>query len=186
MTAVGVLALANIVAFGPLYLSGCGVKAPPQLSPVGDTAYYARRVMGLVEELQLAATEGEAAGAVSKADARKIVEATVIAGKAGQDLASALRAGADATSSRGRAIAIIKQALDDLPRHLSDSTQALVRPYINAVMVLLTVFEPVRDVHFMDKDSTLDRVAIPNCRYCHEQLPPPRQAGAATLVQGGE
>lgn len=121
--------------------AGSRLAPPPQLSPVGDTAYYARAVIKLVNQLQGAAIDAEAAGVMKTDDARKIIEATRLANEAGVELAAALKAGQSATTSRERAIAMIRQALTDLPPKLNDHDRAIVQPYVTGVLTLLTVFD---------------------------------------------
>jgi hypothetical protein len=137
---------ASVLAISLLALAGCdacvtgGLKPPPQLSPIGDTAFYARRAIQAVSELQEVAAEGEVAGVISTEDARKIMEATKTAGKAGVDLSSALKAGVSEVGARDRAVAVFRQALLELPGHLSENTRNMVEPYIQAALTLLTVF----------------------------------------------
>jgi len=133
------VALTVCLALG---LGACGGKlAPPvQLTPVGDIAWYANHALAVVDTLQQVAIDGESAGVISRNDARRIVEATKAAGLAGVDLHNALAAGADAVTARNRAVAIIRRALSDLPNRLSPHAASLVRPYVSAVLTLLTVF----------------------------------------------
>lgn len=117
------------------------LKAPEQLTPIGDVAWNARTAIRLVDELQRTAIEGEKAGAIRTEDAKKIVEATVLAGEAGVTLSRSLAAGAAETGARAQAVAAFKQALADLPAKLSPNTQKVVAPYVTAILTLLTVFE---------------------------------------------
>lgn len=116
------------------------LSAPAQLSPIGDTAYYARHITKAIDTLQDVAKDGEASGVINREDARLIVEATVKSGKAAVDLAKALEAGASETTARNQAIAVIRQLLTDLPSHLSKSAADLISPYISVILTLLTVF----------------------------------------------
>ncbi len=121
--------------------AGCAsLKAPEQLTPVGDIAYYANYALDGVETLQRVAIDGEAAGAISRDDARTIVSATKVAALAAKDLASALKAGLPEVEARNKAVAIIREALSNLPRRLDENTRKLVAPYIQGVLGLLTVF----------------------------------------------
>lgn len=120
--------------------AGSRLAPPPQLSPVGDVAYYARTAIKLISELQSAAIDGEAAGAIKTDDARKIIEATKTAGQAGVELASALQAGQSATTAKARAVAMIRQALTDLVPQLDDHSRKIAQPYVTGILTLLAVF----------------------------------------------
>jgi hypothetical protein len=115
-------------------------KAPPQLSPVGDVAFYAHRVLLGIEAIQSIAIEGEAQGVIKTEDARKIVEATKRSAEAAGVLIDALRAGSAAASEKERAIKMISAALEGLPDVLDPKTGDLIRPYVATVLTLLTVF----------------------------------------------
>lgn len=141
--ASAVIALAVVVSFTPAYLmSGCSgrLRAPAQLSPIGDTAFYARRVIHVVAALQQVGIDGQATGAIPEADARKIVQATQVAGQAGVELAAALKAGQTDGTARDKAVAMIRAVLTDLPSQLSPHARAIVQPYIQTALTLLTVF----------------------------------------------
>jgi CTP:molybdopterin cytidylyltransferase MocA len=123
--------------------AGCGgrLRSPQQLSPVGDTAFYARRAIHAINELQIVAIEGEKAGVIKTDDARRIITATKTAGEAGVALSEALKAGASETSARKQALAVIRKALEELPEYLSDQGRQITEPYIQTVLLLLSVFE---------------------------------------------
>lgn len=138
----GVKTLAIFLALPLLALTaqGCaGVKAPAQLTPVGDTAWYAGKVIAVVDTLQGIAKDGESAGVIQRNDAVKIVTATKVAGQGGVELSNVLRAGND-SAGVARAVAIIRKALLDLPDQLSPSAAAVVRPYVQTALTLLTIF----------------------------------------------
>lgn len=136
------LALLMPISTGVLISTqGCATMTPaPSLSPVGDVAFYARRVILAVEQIQTLAIDGEKSGSISTDDARTIVTATKTAAEAGVSLANVLGAGADATTARQRAAATIKAALDEILPKLSANTRALVEPYVKTALTLLTVF----------------------------------------------
>lgn len=124
-----------------LLLAACThLSPPPQLSPIGDTAFYARRVIQAVGALQQAAIDGEKAGALTISDARQIVNATQTAAKAGGQLADALAAGIEHDTVKAQAIAIIKQVLVELPGNLSAHGKEVVKPYISLINTFLAVF----------------------------------------------
>lgn len=121
---------------------GCAttMKPPESLSPVGDAAFYARRVVLAVEQIRTLAIDGEKAGAISTDDARTIIEGTLAADKAGQSLAEVLKAGGGDSSAKQRWAAAIRKALEEVVPKLSPNTQTLVGPYIKTTLTLLTVF----------------------------------------------
>jgi hypothetical protein len=132
--------LQTALALAFITLGCAGLKPPPQLSPIGDIAFYAEKTLVAVESLQHFAIDGEAAGAISTNDAKTIIEATKVAGQAGQDLKRALKAGASETAAKNQAVAAIRSALDSVPKRLSPETAAIVAPYIQTVTTLLEVF----------------------------------------------
>lgn len=124
-----------------LVTQGCASVRPPEtLSPVGDAAFYARRVILAIDQIQTLAIDGEKSGAISEADARTIVTATGEAAKAGASLAATLRAGTGDASAKKRWAAAIRKALDEVVQKLSPNTQTLVEPYVRTTLTLLTVF----------------------------------------------
>lgn len=132
---------AGVVIVLALLLSACShVTPPPQLSPIGDTAFYARRVIQAVGALQQAAIDGEKAGTIAPNDAAAIVNATRTAAKAGSDLADALAAGVSHESAKDQAVAVIKGVLDKLPENLSPHAREIVAPYISLINTFLSVF----------------------------------------------
>lgn len=132
----------SAVVVAMLLLAACAhVTPPPQLSPIGDTAFYARRVIQAVGALQQAAIDGEKAGALTTQDASVIVNATRQAAQAGSDLADALKAGVSADSAKAQAIAVIKGVLAKLPENLSPHAREIAQPYINLINTFLAVFE---------------------------------------------
>ena len=120
----------------------CGgyLKPPADLSKVGDAAFYAQRLMEQIKAIQAVAKDGEAAGAISRNDAVTIVEATVVAGKAGQELAEALKAGMPEAGAKEQWVKIIREALSSVPAHLDENTQKLISPYLSTALTLLTFF----------------------------------------------
>jgi hypothetical protein len=132
------IAVALLVCSG---LACATLKPPEQLSPIGDTAWYAREVIKGVAGLQQAAIDAEKAGALSVEDARTVVDATKKAGQAGEVLATSLKAGLPQQEAKAKAIAVIREALGELPKHLSKSAGELVTPYIQLVLTLLTALD---------------------------------------------
>lgn len=119
--------------------SACAtVKPPSGLSAVGQIAFYGDRIEKAIGAIQDVAIQGEASKVISTNDARKIIEATKIAGQAGVDLSAALKAGSSAATAKDKAIAVIKQVLTDLPPQLDANTRKLIAPFVSVVMVLLT------------------------------------------------
>lgn len=123
-----------------LFLVACA-HPPPQLTPVGVTAFRADRVIKGIAVLQEFAIEGEAVGVLTTADARVVVEGTRAAGLAGQDLAQSLRATLPEATARAKAIAAIRTALQGIPSRLSPATRPLVEPYITVVLTFLGLLE---------------------------------------------
>lgn len=142
--AAATLIVAAIMSWG-IGLTACAhVTPPPQLSPIGDTAFYAHRVIQAVGSLQQAAIDGEKAGALTTSDARQIVNTTQTAAKAGSQLAGILATGdasRDSAQAKVNLIAIIHKALQELPGNLSAHGKEIVQPYINLINTFLTVFE---------------------------------------------
>lgn len=122
---------------------GCAgrLAAPPQLSTEGAAAFHASRVVRGITELQQVAIRGEAAGVFTRDEARTIVRATGIAGQAGEELAHALRAAADARTAKAKAIAAIRSALTGVPARLSPLARSQIEPYIAVVLITLTLLE---------------------------------------------
>ena len=133
---MALLAMASGLA---LSFACAGVKAPPQLSPAGDIAWYANKANVAIAALQQVAIDGEAAGVIQRNDAVKIVEATKVAGTAGVELAEALKAGLDGATARAKAVASIRKAVSDLPGLLSPEASRVISPYVQTVLTLLAV-----------------------------------------------
>lgn len=134
----------NISLIAVIAMMGCvplqHLKAPAQLSPAGDVAYYARHATSVVKELQTVAIDGEASGVIPTSDAKRIIEATLIAGNAGTELAKALKDGVLAKTAKERALVLFRDALTDVMPLLSVNTRKIVQPYVDAALTLLTVF----------------------------------------------
>jgi hypothetical protein len=111
---------------------------------VGDTAFYARRVIQAVDTVVNVAIEAEAAKVLSTADARVVLDGGKIAGQAGVDLSAALKAGATATTARDKAVRTINSAIDSISKNetLSPTTRGLIEPYLQVVRTLLTIWTP--------------------------------------------
>lgn len=126
-----------------LMLASCassGLKPPEELTPIGDISFYSLRLGQAVETLQKVVADGEAAGAINTDDARTIMSATKVASIAGKDLEKALAAGADGATAKAKAIAVFREALENLPPRLNDNTRALVEPYVQTILTLLAFF----------------------------------------------
>ena len=135
-------ALAAVLAL--LYLStiACATLKPPaQLTPIGDTAYYAREIVKGVAALQDSAIDAEKTGALSTDDTRAVVEATKTAAQAAGDLAASLKSGVSQAEAKAKWVGVIREALARVPNHLSDHGKALVAPYIQVVLTLLTALD---------------------------------------------
>lgn len=130
-----------LVALVGVYACTGQLAAPPQLTPVGVTAFHADRAIKGVGVLQDITIAGEAQGAIPRNDARAILEATEIAGKSGQELAGLLRLTLPQPDARQRALAVIRQALTSLPARLSEATRRLVDPYITVILTALAFVE---------------------------------------------
>lgn len=116
------------------------LAAPVQLTPIGDTAFYARRAIQAVDALQAMAIDAESAKVMSTEDARVIVNATKTAGQAGVGLADALKAGSSGATAQDKAVRTIRQAILGIYDQLSPNAQRIAGPYIQTVLTLLTVF----------------------------------------------
>lgn len=114
------------------------LAAPQQLGPAGATAFHADRAIKGISVLQDVVIAGEANKAISTNDARIVMAATEVAGKGGQDLAAALRAGSAGVDARQRAILAIRAALTNVAPQLSPDVRKVVEPYIAVVMTALT------------------------------------------------
>lgn len=129
-----------------LTVVGCGqgYRPPPQLTPVGDVAFYARRVIQAIDTVVTVAIEAEAAKVLSTADARVVLDGGKIAAQAGVDLSAALKAGATAQTARDKAVKTISSAIDSISKNetLSPTTRGLIEPYLNVVRTLLTIWLP--------------------------------------------
>jgi streptomycin 6-kinase len=125
-----------------LLLVDCGgrLAAPVQLSPIGDTAFYARRAIQAVDALQAMAIDAEAANVLPTAEARLIIDATKVAGEAGVELSNALKAGSKGTTDRDKAVRTIRAAIQGAFERLSPASQQVAGPYVTTVLTLLTVF----------------------------------------------
>lgn len=121
--------------------AGSRLAAPPQLSPVGDIAFHATRVVHGIQVLQDVAIQGEAAKALSTKDARAIVAGTKKAGEAGVALAESLRAGTAGATAKAKAVAAIKQALTETSEYVSPETRTTIAPYITVITTALALFE---------------------------------------------
>lgn len=121
--------------------AACTQKTPPQLSPAGAAGYHGYRVLQAVAAIQDTTIMGERNGVIPAKDARIVVQATGIAGKAGSELANALRVGNAATDAKTRALGIIRQALLDVPGQLSPETQKLLEPYFSVALSAISILE---------------------------------------------
>ena len=119
-------------------------KSPPQLTPLGDVAFYARRVIQAVDTVVEVAIQAEAAKVMSTADARAILAGGKIAAEAGVELSAALKAGATGVTARDKAVKTIGTAIDGILKNenLSPQTRGLINPYLQVVKTLLTIWTP--------------------------------------------
>lgn len=117
---------------------GTGLQAPPQLTPIGNIAWYGDEILKQVAVIQQVAINGEAAGAISTNDARTIVAATGTLADAATTLGQALKAGSSATGAKAQAVAAIRSILINLPAKLSPETGKLIAQYAAPILTLLT------------------------------------------------
>lgn len=142
MTKRNTISYATALVLAVVLFEACGrLAAPPQLTPIGDLAYHATRVMSGIALVQQVAIDGEAAGVIATRDARRIVAGTAIAGTAGVDLAGALKAGVSGAAARDKAVRTIRQAFVEVADDLSPEARALIQPYINIVLAAVTLLD---------------------------------------------
>lgn len=121
-----------------LALAACGgVKPPPQLSPVGQVSFYSAKAGEVVASLQKFTIDAELAGVIQKADRQAVGKATEKVSAALIDLEDALAAGSGKADAKKKALAIIAEALRQLPDHLSPDAAKLIQPYIDQILILL-------------------------------------------------
>lgn len=132
-------AKAAIVILALLANQACAALNPTHpLTPIGNTAFRAKQVAIAIGAVQDVTINAEKAGIISTDAARTIIETTRLAAIAGSELISSIQASGSATTDRGKAIAVIRQLLTDLPNRLDPAAAQLIRPYCTAVVALLS------------------------------------------------
>lgn len=124
-------------------LTACAkFAAPPQLTPAGQIAFHAARVVHGVDTLYEFVISAEAAGIIPRNAAREIVTRIITVTAAVQELERVLRAGASAEAGTATLIASIREGLSEFDDALvPPSVQHLILPYVQVVLAALTVLE---------------------------------------------
>lgn len=114
-------------------------KVPPNLSPIGATAFRAAQVVQAIDTLGDVAVKAERQGLIQHKDTLLVADVCEKTARAGADLGRALQAGDGSDSSKAKALAIIRKALSELPEELSPKARDVVQPYINVVLAALAL-----------------------------------------------
>jgi hypothetical protein len=132
---IGVIALVtgSILAFG-----ACN-KVPPNLSPIGGTAFRVTQVVIAVDTIGDAAIKAEQAGLIQHSETLVVADVCERAARAAADLGRAFQAGESQDSAKLKAVAIIRKALTELPDHLSQRAREIVQPYVNVALAALAL-----------------------------------------------
>lgn len=132
--------MALLLAMALVGSTGCA-STPVNVSNVGVASFHARQVLiaiGTLQDITIAARQNDV---INVDDARKVISATEKAGKAGQQLEAALRAGLGAENAKAQAIAVIRQELVNLPTQVSEKTRTVIAPYVGVAIAALTIFD---------------------------------------------
>jgi len=135
--------LVSLLALYISALAGLSVacnKVPPNLTPVGKISFGSDQAGKVVTALQKFTIDAEAAGVVTKADKQAVGKYTEKISKALIDLEDALAAGSGQADAKRKAIAIVIEALKQLPDHLTPRAAELVKPYLEQIELLLRLF----------------------------------------------
>lgn len=146
---VAVFLLATFAVAGQVACAG--VKAPPQLSPVGDIAWYDHKVNVATNELQEAVIQATAQGLISVDVRKQVGRVTEKIGDASLDLNKALRSGEGIADAKTKAITIIEAALQEVPHNLPQNIQAIVQGYVD---VITNVLEWLKSVSTTELQAT--------------------------------
>lgn len=112
---------------------------PPNVSPVGQTAIRVQQLIAAIDTVGDVAVEAEANGLIKHADTLKVADVVEKSARAAADLGRALQAGGSSDTAKEKAIAIIREALAQLPGNLSPEASKKVAPFINIAQAILNV-----------------------------------------------
>jgi hypothetical protein len=132
---MGLLALITgaILAFG-----ACN-KVPPNLSPIGGTAFRVAQVVTALDTIGDVAVKAEKQGLIQHSETLLVADVIEKSARAAADLGRAFQAGEGQESAKMKAITIIRKALSELPDHLSQRGREIVQPYINVALAALAL-----------------------------------------------
>jgi hypothetical protein len=127
------------VMSGAILAFGACNKVPPNLSPVGATAFRVTQVVMAVDTIGDIAVKAERAGFIEHKETLLVADVAERSARAAADLGRALQAGEGQDSAKLKAVAIIRKALTELPDHLSQRAREIVQPYINVALAALAI-----------------------------------------------
>lgn len=120
--------------------SGCALNKPPGgLSNAGQVSFYSNEVGKAILVAEDFTKGAHDQGLISGDDAAKIGAGLKIASQAGKDLNLALKAGADATDAKAKALAAIRSALESIPPQLSATAQHKIAPYLAVIRAAIDI-----------------------------------------------
>lgn len=124
-------------------LDGCA-KAPPGTDPLASAKLHVQQAQVAVATLETAASVAHQAHAISDADWARIQDVSARAQHACTDAITALEAGEDQTTTKARVVAVVRQALEDLPSNLSPAAAEQIAPALRLVRLALDILSPPR------------------------------------------
>lgn len=132
---IGLIALVtgSILAFG-----ACN-KVPPNLSPIGGTAFRVAQVITALDTVGDVAVKAEKQALIEHKETLLVADVVAKSARAAADLGRAFQAGEGQDGAKAKAVAIIRKALSELPDHLSQRAREIVQPYINVALAALAL-----------------------------------------------
>lgn len=136
--ASGVKALGFVfLALSTLVATGACNKVPPLLDPYGAAAFRVEQVLDATDLIGTMVVKAEKSGFVAHKDTLVVADVVARVHEAGADLGRAFQAGAGKDEARAKAVAIIRQALAELPSNLSPRGQEIVKRYVTLALAIL-------------------------------------------------
>ena len=136
-------ALAVIFA---LVSAGCGgaacatTRPPEHLSPVGDAAWYARQAAVSIGGIVQLSKDAHESGVLSDEDYRKVLLSLRRANEGVGALIDSVAAGLGQEGDRSRNLAVIRQALAEIPDQLPPRAREKIEPLVSAALAFLSFY----------------------------------------------
>lgn len=133
-----IMGLLALVTGAILALGACN-KVPPNLSPIGATAFRVEQVVVAVDTIGDVAVKAEKSGFIEHKQTLLVADVVARSARAAADLGRALAAGEGHTDAKLKAVAIIRKALTELPDNLNQRAREVLQPYINVALAALAL-----------------------------------------------